>query len=80
MSIKYTFPYQFKIIHNQKISDKGVTAYPGKIKLQIGEKEFVVHCYFVKSNTMPLLGRLDIWDKFNLFFDNKNSKVIFEKI
>lgn len=126
MSIKFSFPYQFKVIENEKIADpviyigtvtqfgirkigflvdsgsdaivlpiapyhywfnfkpknrtktildgvegKGVEAYPSKITLQIGNENIVVRCYFVKSNSMPLLGRLDIWNKFSLFFDNK---------
>lgn|GEM_PF-3575788 len=60
------------------IEGKGVTAYPGKIALQISKEEFNIRCYFVKSNTMPLLGRLDIWDKFSWIFDNKKKLVIFE--
>lgn len=62
------------------VEGKGVIAYPSKITLQIGKEEFTVHCYFVKSNTMPLLGRLDIWNKFNWLFDNKKKQVIFERI
>ena len=62
------------------VEGKGVTAYPSKITLQIGQEKFSVRCYFVKSNTIPLLGRLDIWDKFNWLFDNKMKQVVFEKI
>lgn len=62
------------------IEGKGVEAYPGKIKLQIGNEKFTVRCYFVRSNTIPLLGRLDIWDKFSWFFDNKKGQVVFERI
>ena len=135
MSIKIYFPYQFKIIGNEKIADpviylstftqfgirkigflvdsgsdavtlplapyhywfnfipnpgtktvlggiegKGVEAYPSKIRLQVGKENITVRCYFVKSNTMPLLGRLDIWDKFSLLFDNKKNQVVFEGI
>lgn len=135
MSTKIIYPYQFKIIKNQKIPDpviylevvtrfglrkigflvdsgsdtivlplapyhfwfnfkpdtktattlggvegRGVTGYPSKIVLQINEEAFNVHCYFVRSNTIPLLGRLDIWDKFNWIFDNQKKQVIFERI
>lgn len=45
----------------------------------MGQEKFTVRCYFVKSNTLPLLGRIDIWNKFNLFFDNKKEQVVFEK-
>lgn len=62
------------------VEGKGVTAYPRKITLQIGKEEFNVRCYLVKSNTIPLLGRLDIWDKFNWIFDNKKGQVVFARI
>lgn len=62
------------------VEGKGVIAYPGKITLQIGRERIEVRCYFVRSNTMPLLGRLDLWDKFNWFFDNREKQVIFERI
>lgn len=132
---KISFPYQFKIIRNEKIADpviylntftqfgirkigflvdsgsdacvlplapyhywfnfipnprtktilggiegRGVEAYPSEITLQIGNENLVVHCYFVKSNSLPLLGRLDIWGKFSLLFDNKKEQVVFERI
>lgn len=135
VSTKIVFPYQFKIISNEKIADpviylntstqfgirkigflvdsgsdacvlplapyhywfnfipnprtktvlggiegKGVEAYPSRIKLQIGKESIVTRCYFVKSNCMPLLGRLDIWDKYSLFFDNEKEQVVFERI
>lgn len=62
------------------VEGKGVTAYPSKITLRIGKEIFNIRCYFVKSNTMPLLGRLDLWDKFNWIFNNKKKQVIFERI
>lgn len=73
-------PDQRKVVTLGGVEGKGVEAYPSKIKLQIGEEKFTVHCYFAKSNTMPLLSRLDIWDKFNWIFDNNKMQVIFERI
>lgn len=73
-------PDPFKVTTLGGVEGKGVAAYPSKITLFIGDQKIKVNCYFVKSNTMPLLGRVDIWDKFNISFDNKNNKVIFEKI
>ena len=135
MPTKISFPYQYKLIRNEKIADpviylntftqlgvrkigflvdsgadtcvlplapyhfwfnftpdqstkimlggiegRGVGAYPSKITLQIGNESITVHCYFVKSNCLPLLGRLNIWDKFNISFDNKKEQVVFEKL
>jgi hypothetical protein len=62
------------------VEGRGVAAYPSKITLQIGTEDILTRCYFILSNTMPLLGRLDIWDKFNWFFDNKKAQVVFERI
>lgn len=62
------------------VEGKGVIGYPSKIALQIHQEEFNINCYFVRSNTIPLLGRLDIWDKFNWIFDNQKKQVIFERI
>lgn len=135
VSTKISFPYQFKVIGNEKIADpviyistvtqfgvrkigflvdsgsdavvlplspyrywfrftpdpntrivlggiegRGVEAYPSRITLQMRNEDITVRCYFVKSNAMPLLGRLDIWDKFNWLFDNKKERVVFERI
>ena len=82
-------PYRFWFNFTPKATEKtilggvegrGITAYPSKINLQIGKENIETRCYFVKSNTMPLLGRLDIWDKFNWFFDNKRQRLVFERI
>ena len=62
------------------VEGRGVLAYPSKITFQMGKENIVTRCYFVLSNTMPLLGRLDIWNKFNWFFDNKKAQVVFERI
>lgn len=135
MSTKISFPYQFKIIKNERLRDpviylpvlttlgarqigflvdsgsdttifplrpyqfwfnftpddkekttlggvegKGVTGFPSKITLQIGKDKLSVRCFYVNSKTMPLLGRLDIWDQYNWIFDNQRNRVVFEKI
>lgn len=61
------------------VEGRGITAYPSKITLYIDKEKIVVRCYFVRSNTIPLLGRLDLWNRFNWFFDNQRKQVIFEK-
>lgn len=82
-------PYQFwfKFHPNSKtrttlggVEGKGVGAYPGKITLTFGKTELSIRCYFIESNTIPLLGRLDVWNKFNWCFDNRKQQVVFEKI
>lgn len=58
------------------IGEKSVPAYPGKITLRLGEKELGVRCYFidVKESTL-LLGRIDIFDKFNILFNTKKGQI-----
>lgn len=62
------------------VEGKGVTAYPGKIKIKIGGKEMTLRCYFLRSRIMPLLGRLDFWNKFSLLFDNKKKEITLKPI
>lgn len=62
------------------VEGRGVTGYPAKIKIRIGEEEEEIRCYFIESETPPLLGRVDVWEKFKIIFDNQNQEVVLEKI
>lgn len=62
------------------VEGKGVVAYPGEVKIRIAEEEIKVRCFFIESEIMPLLGRMDIFDQFNLIFDNRNQEIVFEKL
>lgn len=82
MSTKIIFPYQFKIIKNTQIADPVIYL---DVFTRFGSRKigFLVDSgsdAFVRSNIIPLLGRLDIWDKFNWIFDNQKKQVIFERI
>lgn len=57
-----------------------IAAYPGEIEIKIDQEKTKIRCLFVTSNILPLLGRLDIWKKFSITFDNKKQKIIFEKV
>lgn len=57
-----------------------VAAYSSQIEIGFEKKFYVVRCHFINSKVTALLGRLDIWDKFNWFFDNKREQVVFERI
>jgi len=61
------------------VEGREVEGYPGKIKVRLGEEEISIRCYFVKSETIPLLGRLDIFDRFNILFDRQKQEICFEK-
>lgn len=57
-----------------------ITAYPGEIEIKIGQEKNKIRCLFVTSNILPLLGRLDLWERFSIIFDNKRQKIVFEKV
>ena len=82
-------PFQFWFNFNPKsntktilggVEGKGVGAYPGMIKLKLKNTYYELRCYFIESKTIPLLGRLDLWDKFSWLFDNTNHQVVFTKL
>lgn len=57
-----------------------IAAYTSNIEIRFSEKFIKIRCLFVNSNTIPLLGRLDIWDNFSILFDNKNKTTVFNPI
>lgn len=49
----------------------GLDAYAAQIKVRIGDRELEIRCLFAASDRVPfILGRTDIFDHFNLIFDN----------
>lgn len=56
------------------IEGKGVNAYPFSLLVRLANYEFALRSYFLESKTNPLLGRLDCWNVFSIYFDNKNLK------
>lgn len=65
---------------SQGISKKPTETWETKIKLKIADEIVSTRCSFVDSNKIPpLLGRLDIFDRFNLYFDNEHSRLVLTK-
>lgn len=62
------------------VEGRKVAAYSSQIEIGFGKKFYTIRCHFIDSKVTPLLGRLDIWDKFNWFFDNKRKQVVFDRI
>ena len=61
------------------IGKQALYASPGEIILNIGSKEVVARSYFVHSkNSLLLLGRLDIFEKFSIIFEKTKQAVIFQ--
>lgn len=59
------------------IGEKSVSAYQGKVTLRLGREVLDVRCYFIdaKESTL-LLGRLDVFDRFNILFNTEKRKII----
>lgn len=63
------------------IGEKSVDAYPGIIELKFDNSVIKARCYFIDTeDSTLLLGRLDIFDKFNIYFDSTNHKVVFNRL
>ena len=55
------------------VEGRGIFAYSHSIHTKLGNRNFLLRCYFIESNVAPLLGRLDFWDKFSINFDNEKQ-------
>lgn len=63
------------------IEGRGINAYRGRILVKIGGVELGIRCYFAESDDPTLLlGRLDLFDKFNITFDSSQKQIIFREI
>ena len=64
------------------IGDLSVFAYSGEVELKFGKTfNLKVRCYFIDAeDSTLLLGRLDIFDKFNITFDTSQKKIIFKSL
>lgn len=59
------------------VEGRGVAAYPFLLTARIGRETISIRAFFIESNTEPLLGRLDVWARFSISFDNKKLQTIF---
>lgn len=61
------------------IGEQAISASPGEIKLKIGTTEIITRSYFVHTDdSVLLLGRVDIFEKFSITFDRRKKAVRFE--
>lgn len=60
------------------IGEKSIVAFPGNITLKLGDNIIEARSYLIDAeDSTLLLGRLDIFDRFNIYFDTTNQKVVF---
>ena len=63
------------------IEGEGILVYIGRITLKIGKRPLRIRCVFSEKETTPfILGRMDIFSHFSIFFDNKNKFTQFIEI
>lgn len=64
------------------IGDKAVYGYPGVVKFKLDGLTFKARAHFLEAkNNILLLGRMDLFDKFTIIFDNSQKKqIIFRAI
>ncbi len=65
---------------SQGVGEELVRTWESKINIKIGPESFPIHCSFVSSNKIPLLlGKIDVFDCFNLHFDNDEEELVLIK-
>ena len=63
------------------IEGGGIQAWVGEITLQIGGEDVLLPCLFTERDDTPaLLGRAGIFALFNVSFDCRNRRIVFESI
>lgn len=67
----------FEIGRSRGIGKKVVKTWETRIKIKIGSEIFSVRCSFVSSNKIPpLLGKIDVFNRFNFYFDNDKEELV----
>jgi predicted aspartyl protease len=63
------------------IEGHGVAARVGKITVMIGDVELTVPCLFSSNEECPyLLGRMGLFSRYNITFDNRRKRIVLERI
>lgn len=63
------------------IEGDGVGVYLSHINIKIGREKLKIRCLFTEQDTTPfILGRADIFSRFNITFDNQRRKISLRKI
>jgi len=71
---------QLRESKSQGIGKELVRTWEGKISITFCKKTFFINCSFTDNDKTPfLLGKEEIFDKFNIIFDNEKQITIFEE-
>ena len=81
LGLKLGFRISEEIINLHGVRGIGLPVEIRKVKMRIGNIELEPRvAWALIEEAPPLLGRLDIFDKFNITFKEKEGKIIFETI
>ena len=70
-----------KIVQSYGLKNEPVKVFVAKITIRIAKLEFPIRCLFTEDDsTSLLLGRMDIFSRFNITFDNKHKKIRLSEI
>jgi hypothetical protein len=59
------------------VSARRIAAYSGQLQMRIQQETFKIRCLFTKYDSTPfLLGRVDFFSIFNIFFDGRAGNII----
>jgi len=68
-----------KIVELTGIGKAKVPVIVKKVKMKIGNREFDTRiAWCLEEDVPPLLGRIDVFNKFKIIFDEENREIIFE--
>ena len=69
------------VMHFRGIEGKGISVYLTKITIKITNIPVKITCTLSSNEQSPfILGRKDIFNKFNIFFDNRSKVIAFTDI
>jgi len=58
-----------------------VRGYPSKISIKINDEILPIRCYFIENlEIISLLGRLDVFDKYDICFESSKKEVTFKRL
>lgn len=77
--------FDFKATESKKswvggVEGGKVAAYSSQIEIGFAKEFYTIRCHYINSQVTPLLGRLDVWDKFSILFDNQKEEVVFKMV
>jgi len=79
LGLKLGFEISKDIVNLHGVRGIGLPVEIKRVKMRIGDMELEPRvAWALIEETPPLLGRLDIFDKFNITFKEKEGKIIFE--